>query len=110
MLERINNKEKGVDELLHGKIMETILYTDIPGYIVICSGDGKNSDYTENSFYKICIKALELGWKVKIISWRKQISKNYILGIELNNLLKNNNIKNNYKIFYLDNYIDKIIN
>ncbi len=25
MLERINNKEKGVDELLHGKIMETIL-------------------------------------------------------------------------------------
>lgn len=109
MLERINNKEKGVDELLHGKIMETILYTEIPGNIVIATGDGKSSDYTENSFYKLCIKALKNGWKVMIISWKKQISKNYILGPELCNLLKDNNIKNNYSILYLDNYIEKII-
>lgn len=109
MIERINNKEKGVDELLHGKIMETILYNDIPGYIIICSGDGKSSDYTENSFYKLCIKALKIGWKVTIISWRKQINKNYILGSELNNLLKDDNIKNNYNILYLDKYIDKLI-
>lgn len=109
MLERVNNKEKGVDEILHGKIMETILYTDIPGCIVICSGDGKTSDYTENSFYKLCIKALKIGWKVIIISWKKQISKNYILGPELYNLLKNDDIKNNYNILYLDNYVEKII-
>lgn len=109
MLERNNNKEKCVDEILHGKIMETILYTDIPGCIVLCSGDGKSSDYTENSFYKLCIKALKIGWKVMIISWKKQISKNYILGPELCNLLKDNEIKNNYNILYLDNYVEKII-
>lgn len=109
MLERINNKERGVDELLHGKIMESLLYSDIPGSIVIATGDGKSSDYTDNSFYKICIQALKLGWEVTIVSWRYQLNKNYILGVELYSTLKNNKIKDNFNIIYLEEHIDMLV-
>lgn len=110
ILERNNNREICVDELLHGKIMETLLYSNEPGNIIICTGDGKTSDYTDNSFYKICIKALTMKWKITIISWKNQLNKNYILGIELYNILKDTNIKKHYKILYLDNYAEEIIN
>jgi hypothetical protein len=107
-LERVNNKEQGVDELLHNKIIETLLY-ETPGTIIIASGDGKNTEYTENSFYKICIQALKNGWDVLIVSWKNQISKNYIIGPELCNILKDDNIKYRFNILYLDSYIEKLI-
>lgn len=108
VLERINNKEKGVDELLHNKIMETLLF-ELPGTIIIASGDGKSSDYTDNSFYKICVEALKKGWYVTIISWKKQLNKNYIIGPELCKILKEQNIKNKFNILYLDNHIEELI-
>ena len=107
LLERIN-KEHGVDELLHEKIMET-LSSEKPGTIMIASGDGKVSETTENSFYKICILALEKKWKVIIVSWKNQLSKNYILGPELYCLFKDVNIKNNFEILYLDDYLEELI-
>jgi hypothetical protein len=109
VLERINNKEKGVDELLHNKIMESLLYSNTPGSIVIASGDGKPSDYGDNSFYKICVQALKTGWNVTIISWKYQLNKNYIIGDELCNILKNDNIKNKFNIVYLEKYIEMLI-
>lgn len=108
LLERVNNKEKGVDELLHNKIMETLLF-ELPGTIIIASGDGKSSDYTDNSFYKICVEALKKGWYVTIISWKKQLNKNYIIGSELCKILKEQNIKNKFNILYLDNHIEELI-
>jgi hypothetical protein len=108
LLERVNNKEQGVDELLHNKIMETLLF-ERPGIIIIGSGDGKCTEYTDNSFYKICIEALKRGWEVIIVSWKYQLNKNYIIGTEICNLLKNFDIKNNFKILYLDKYIEKLI-
>lgn len=102
ILERINNKEKGVDELLHNKIMETLLYSDVPGSIIIATGDGKSSDYTDNSFYNICITALKKGWKVTVISWRYQLNKIY-------NVLEKDNINNKFNIIYLEEHIDLLI-
>lgn len=107
-LERVNNKEQGVDDLLHDKIIETLLF-EIPGTIIIASGDGKNGDLTNNSFYNLCIQALQKGWKVIIVSWKKQLSKRYTLGPELCNLLKESEIKNNFEILYLDDHIEKLI-
>ena len=98
-----------MDELLHSKIMESLLYSDVPSSIIIATGDGKSSDYTDNSFYKICIQALKLGWNVTIISWKYQLSKIYISGTELCNILKNNNINNKFNIIYLEEHIDLLI-
>lgn len=108
LLERINNKENGVDDLLHEKITNTLLLEN-PGYIIIATGDGKKGDYTNNSFYNICIEALKLGWYVTIVSWKKQISKQYTLGEELYSLLKDFNIKDKFNILYLDNYVENLI-
>lgn len=107
-LDRINGKEKGVDELLHNRIMEILLY-EIPGTLIIASGDGNSSDFTDNSFYKLCIHALKKGWKVIIVSWKYQLNKNYIVGPELCNLLRNFDMKNNFKILYLDKHIENLI-
>lgn len=108
LLERVNNKENGVDDLLHEKIINTLLL-ESPGYIIIATGDGKKGDYTNNSFYNICIEALKLGWYVTIVSWKKQISKRYTLGEELYSLLKDFNIKDKFNILYLDNYVENLI-
>lgn len=108
LLERINNKENGVDDLLHEKITNTLLL-ESPGYIIIATGDGKEGDYTDNSFYNICIEALTLGWYVTIVSWKRQISKRYTLGEELYSLLKDVNIKDKFNILYLDDYVEKLI-
>lgn len=108
LLERVNNKEKGVDELLHEKIMETLLF-EIPGNIIIASGDGKKTDYSDNSFYKICVEALKKGWWVTIISWKNQLSRNYIIGTELCKVLKEKNIKDKFNILYLDNHVEELI-
>lgn len=108
LLERINKKENGVDDFLHEKITNTLL-SEKPGYIIIATGDGKKGDYTNNSFYNICIDALNMGWYVTIVSWKKQISKKYILGEELNSLLRDSSIKNKFNILYLDNYIEILI-
>lgn len=108
LLERVNNKENGVDDLLHEKITNTLLLEN-PGYIIIATGDGKKGDYTNNSFYNICIEALKLGWYVTIVSWKKQISKQYTLGEELYSLLKDFNIKDKFNILYLDNYVENLI-
>lgn len=108
LLERINKKEKGVDDLLHEKITNTLLL-EKPGHIIIATGDGKKGDYTNNSFYNVCIEALKLGWYVTIVSWNKQISKNFTLGQELYSLLKNLKIQDKFNILYLDNYVEKLI-
>jgi hypothetical protein len=108
LLERIDNKEYGVDDLLHKNIINTLLF-EKPGTIIIATGDGKNGDYTNNSFYEICINALKRGWCIKIISWRKQLSKKFIIGNELCNILKDINIKKSFDILYLDDYADILL-
>lgn len=107
-LERINNKEEGVDDILHENILN-ILSIEKPGTIIIATGDGKKGDYTDNSFYNICVNALNKGWNIKIISWKNQISKKYIIGSELCNILKDDNIRNKFDILYLDKYVEMLI-
>lgn len=89
--------------------METLLYSKTTGTIIIASGDGKQTNLTDNSFYKLCIQALKLGWYVTIISWKFQLSKKYIIGSELYNILKDDNIKNKFDILLLENYIEMLI-
>lgn len=108
ILER-HEKEKGVDELLHNNIMETLLFSNEVGTIVIATGDGKSSDFTDNSFYNLVLKALEIGWSIEIITWKYQMNKNYQYGHELNALLKNKEIKKRYNIIYLEKYVNELI-
>ncbi|CAG8609219.1 6604_t:CDS:2, partial [Cetraspora pellucida] len=71
-------KEQCVDELLHLKILESLLDYHAPATLVLASGDGKDAEYFQGGFHKCIIKALERGWKVEVISWQRQLSQNFL--------------------------------
>ncbi|RHZ84680.1 hypothetical protein Glove_78g45 [Diversispora epigaea] len=71
-------KEQCVDELLHLKILESLLDYKAPATLVLASGDGKDAEYFQGGFHKCIIKALERGWKVEVISWQRQLSANFL--------------------------------
>lgn len=71
-------KEQCVDELLHLKILESLLEYNAPATLVLASGDGKDAEYFQGGFHKCILMALERGWKVEVISWKQQLSGNFL--------------------------------
>ncbi|CAJ0642572.1 4589_t:CDS:2 [Entrophospora sp. SA101] len=70
-------KEQCVDELLQLKIFDSLLY-HTPGTLVLASGDGNDGEYFQGGFHRCVTKALEMGWKVEIISWKNLLSQNFL--------------------------------
>jgi hypothetical protein len=69
--------EQGVDEILHLKICESVLDNPgRPGTIVLATGDAAEAEYSDG-FLRTIERALEHGWKVELMSWRKSISALY---------------------------------
>ncbi|KAG9301748.1 hypothetical protein G9A89_003294 [Geosiphon pyriformis] len=71
-------KEQCVDELLHLKILESLLDYSAPATLVLASGDGKDAEYFQGGFHKCVVMALNRGWKVEVISWQRQLSSNFL--------------------------------
>ena len=68
--------EQGVDEILHLKILESIVDTDVPGTIVLATGDAAQAEYSQG-FMAMAERALKKGWTVELVSWSKNISAMY---------------------------------
>lgn len=68
--------EQGVDEILHLKMMESIVDTEQPATIVLATGDAAQAEYSQG-FLKMAERALKKGWKVELVSWSKNISQLY---------------------------------
>ncbi|KAE9985971.1 hypothetical protein BLS_002993 [Venturia inaequalis] len=68
--------EQGVDEILHLKILESIVDTDEPSTMVVATGDAAKAEYSEG-FMKMIVRALNKGWKVELVAWGKSISMDY---------------------------------
>jgi hypothetical protein len=69
--------EQGVDELLHLKMSDSILGAKgVPGTMVLATGDAAEAEYSDG-FKKYVEHALENGWKVELVSWKKNISNEY---------------------------------
>lgn len=71
-------REQGVDEMLHLKMMETIMDAPVPGIMVLASGDGGDSEFGGGGFCAVVKRALERGWQVEIVSWEDQLSSVYV--------------------------------
>ncbi|KAG0293977.1 hypothetical protein BGZ96_001961 [Linnemannia gamsii] len=69
--------EQGVDELLHLKMLETLLDHE-PATIVLASGDGNDSEFGGGGFYAVIRRALDRGWHVEVVSWEDQLSGVYL--------------------------------
>ena len=68
--------EQAVDELLHLKMMESLVDVDEPGTMVVGSGDAAEAEYSAG-FLKMVERALVKGWRVEVACFRANTSGMY---------------------------------
>lgn len=68
--------EQGVDEILHLKILESLVDTDEPTTIVLATGDAAEAEYSDG-FMKMVERALQRGWSVELVSFLQTTSFAY---------------------------------
>ncbi|KAL5120931.1 hypothetical protein ACEQ8H_001119 [Pleosporales sp. CAS-2024a] len=68
--------EQGVDELLHLKMCQSMLDTEVASTMVLATGDGAEAEMSDG-FLAHVERALRLGWKVELITWRQQTNGGY---------------------------------
>ncbi|KAK8206743.1 hypothetical protein M8818_004577 [Zalaria obscura] len=68
--------EQGVDEILHLKILESVVDVEEPTTIVLATGDAAQAEYSQG-FMKMVERALRKGWRVELVSWSRNISLMY---------------------------------
>lgn len=94
--------EQGVDEILHLKILESLLDTDEPATIVLATGDAAEAEFS-GGFMKMVERALRRGWTVELVSFSQVTSYAY--------RKKEFRSKwgNKFKMIALDGYIEELL-
>lgn len=67
--QRAGWREQAVDEILHLKMMQSLLDTDKPATIVLCTGDAAEAEFSDG-FLRSVERALSRGWYVEVVGWR----------------------------------------
>ena len=94
--------EQGVDEILHLKILESIVDADKPGTIVLATGDAAQAEYSDG-FMRMAERALTKGWTVELVSWSKNISQLYTKRAWTEAW------GSRFRIIYLDDYAEELL-
>ncbi|EHY58633.1 hypothetical protein HRR83_007355 [Exophiala dermatitidis] len=68
--------EQAVDEILHLKILESLIDAERPSTIVLATGDAAEAEYS-GGFLRMVERALEKGWSVELVSFRLNTSSLY---------------------------------
>jgi hypothetical protein len=68
--------EQGVDEILHLKMCQSVLDTEVPTTMVLATGDGNTAEHSDG-FLANVERALKKGWTVELVSWKQQMSAGY---------------------------------
>lgn len=68
--------EQGVDEILHLKMCQSVLDTEVPTTMVLATGDGNAAEHSDG-FLANVERALKKGWCVELVSWKQQMSAGY---------------------------------
>jgi hypothetical protein len=68
--------EQAVDEILHLKILESLIDADRPATIVLATGDAAEAEYS-GGFMRMVERALEKGWMVELVSFKLNTSSAY---------------------------------
>ncbi|KAF2877857.1 hypothetical protein BDV95DRAFT_663145 [Massariosphaeria phaeospora] len=68
--------EQGVDEILHLKMCQSIIDTEVPTTIVLATGDGAEAEHSDG-FLAHVERALKKGWKVELVSWKYTTNAGY---------------------------------
>lgn len=94
--------EQGVDEILHLKILESIVDAESPSTMVIATGDAAQAEYSEG-FMAMAQRALKKGWKVELVSWSRNISSMYM------RKQFRDAWGTNFRIVFLDDYAEELL-
>ncbi|KAK5115746.1 hypothetical protein LTR62_000835 [Meristemomyces frigidus] len=94
--------EQGVDEILHLKILESVVDSDVPSTIVLATGDAAQAEYSPG-FMAMLERALKKGWKVEIVSWSRNISGMYRKKEFLEKW------GGMFRVVYLDDYAEELL-
>jgi hypothetical protein len=68
--------EQAVDEILHLKILESLIDADRPSTIVLATGDAAEAEYS-GGFMRMVERALEKGWMIELVSFKLNTSSAY---------------------------------
>ncbi|RVX67784.1 hypothetical protein B0A52_07712 [Exophiala mesophila] len=68
--------EQAVDEILHLKILESLVDAERPSTIVLATGDAAEAEYS-GGFLRMVERALEKGWLVELVSFKMNTSNLY---------------------------------
>lgn len=68
--------EQGVDEILHMKMLESIVDMKEPSTMVLATGDAAVAEYSAG-FFRNVERALEKGWRVEVVAWKESMSYAY---------------------------------
>ncbi|CCG80891.1 Predicted protein [Taphrina deformans PYCC 5710] len=69
-----NKREQGVDELIHLKMMESLLDFETPGVMVLASGDANIAQFS-SGFFNVVLRALGRGWKVEVWAFSRSVNR-----------------------------------
>jgi hypothetical protein len=101
---REKKKEQAVDEVLHLKILECLLDVEKPATIVLATGDAAPAEFSrEGGFLKCIQRALNRGWHVELVTWRKSMSRLWrdrVFRIQW---------RDTFSVVELDNYADELV-
>lgn len=68
--------EQAVDEILHLKMMESVVDAEEPSTMVLATGDAAEAEYS-GGFLKMVERALGKGWKIELASFKHNTSGAY---------------------------------
>jgi len=107
-------QEQAVDEILHLKILESVVDIDIPlsawadpampnsaPTMVLATGDAAEAEYSQG-FMKMVQRALQKGWNVEVAAWGKSVSGAYRA------MEKSKVLGNRFRIIELDDYVEEL--
>lgn len=94
--------EQAVDEILHLKMMESVVDADEPSTMVLATGDAAEAEYS-GGFLKMVERALGKGWKIELASFSRNTSMSY----------KRNDFRQRwgerFKIVDLDDFVEVLL-
>lgn len=108
--------EQAVDEILHLKMMESIVDTEVPGRgnssaqvpaaaeaptMILATGDAAEAEYSPG-FMRMVERALGKGWNVEVAAWGANISMSY------RRMEKTAQWGKRFKIIELDDYAEEL--
>lgn len=94
--------EQGVDEILHLKILESIVDAETPSTMVLATGDAARAEYSEG-FMAMAERALKKGWSIELVSWSHNVSAMY------SRKAWTETWGERFRVVYLDDYAEELL-